>query len=275
MPVNYEIVKKIFSFPYGKGNGEIQLNLIKWGDNPAKLDLRKWSNGKAQKGITFEEEELRALYNELKKYYVEENKDDDEVSDNLIDFRQFIVQSDMKKCENKGHQYKKVITKAPIYSDITGKVTMQEVYETYYCKDCKAYYIGKYGYDILKKMGHIMCPVFKAEEFDKFVKDGYQFINNGGKLNKESELYHIGYNAKADELSETQRHMILKYAYLSGYMSKGEIVGHLSFLIWLNENSANKEAAIEKWKNDRLWMMGLPIDTTIPIGISKIIIKED
>jgi len=67
----------------------------------------------------------------------------------------------------------------------------------------------------------------------------------------------------------------LKYAYLSGYMSKGEIVGHLSFLIWLNENSANKEAAIEKWKNDRLWMMGLPIDTTIPIGISKIIIKED
>lgn len=41
MPVNYEIVKKIFSFPYGKGNGEIQLNLIKWGDNPAKLDLRK------------------------------------------------------------------------------------------------------------------------------------------------------------------------------------------------------------------------------------------
>lgn len=108
MPVNYEIVKKIFSFPYGKGNGEIQLNLIKWGDNPAKLDLRKWSNGKAQKGITFEEEELRALYDELKKYYVEENKDDDEVSDNLIDFRQFIVQSDMKNAKIKDTNIKKL-----------------------------------------------------------------------------------------------------------------------------------------------------------------------
>lgn len=45
----------------------MELNKVAWGDRPAKYDLRSWSpdHQKMGKGLTFTEEELKALKEKL------------------------------------------------------------------------------------------------------------------------------------------------------------------------------------------------------------------
>ena len=47
----------------GKGGWKLELNLVSWGDRPAKYDIRSWSpdHEKMGKGITLTPEELRSL----------------------------------------------------------------------------------------------------------------------------------------------------------------------------------------------------------------------
>ncbi len=47
----------------GKGGWNLELNLVSWGDRPAKYDIRSWSpnHDKMGKGITFTKEELSSL----------------------------------------------------------------------------------------------------------------------------------------------------------------------------------------------------------------------
>lgn len=58
--VNKEIVKRIFCV--SKDNGQsIQLNIIKWGRNSSKYDLRVWDGEKSLKGFTLSDGELKKL----------------------------------------------------------------------------------------------------------------------------------------------------------------------------------------------------------------------
>ncbi len=47
----------------GKGGWKLELNLISWGDRPAKYDIRSWSpdHEKMGKGVTMTAEELKSL----------------------------------------------------------------------------------------------------------------------------------------------------------------------------------------------------------------------
>ncbi len=47
----------------GKGGWKLELNLVSWGDRPAKYDIRSWSpdHEKMGKGITMTLEELKSL----------------------------------------------------------------------------------------------------------------------------------------------------------------------------------------------------------------------
>ena len=58
--------------------------------------------------------------------------------------------------------------------------------DTFYCEDCKAYYIEEAAFEGLKTLGRIMCAVFNRETFDEFVKNGRQF-------NKEPSIYFAYY----------------------------------------------------------------------------------
>lgn len=62
--LKYEIVKKIgdLSKPTNRG-WKKELNLIKWGVNPQKYDIRDWNEDHTRmgKGITLTEEELNKL----------------------------------------------------------------------------------------------------------------------------------------------------------------------------------------------------------------------
>lgn len=66
--VKKEIIEKIFSID--KDNGQtIQLNIIKWGKNSSKHDLRIWDGEKSLKGFTLSEEELKRLCDAMAKKY--------------------------------------------------------------------------------------------------------------------------------------------------------------------------------------------------------------
>lgn len=64
--LNCEILETLVEFPE-KGKFHKELNLVKWGDNPPKYDLRGWSedHSKWTKGTTLTKEELIILKEKL------------------------------------------------------------------------------------------------------------------------------------------------------------------------------------------------------------------
>lgn len=73
--MNFEIVKTLLSLP-AEGTFHKELNVIKWGDNKPKLDLRGWNDDhtKMTKGITLTDEEAEAFAETIRNR--KENKDD-------------------------------------------------------------------------------------------------------------------------------------------------------------------------------------------------------
>lgn len=63
-----EILDTLLEFPEERGY-HLELNLIEWGDNAPKYDLRRWNGDRSRmtKGITLTEDELELLRNELPK----------------------------------------------------------------------------------------------------------------------------------------------------------------------------------------------------------------
>lgn len=64
--LKYEILETLVNFPEQKGY-HLELNLIKWGDNDPKYDLRRWNDDRTKmtKGITLSKEELVSIIGAL------------------------------------------------------------------------------------------------------------------------------------------------------------------------------------------------------------------
>lgn len=64
-----EILETLVEFPGDGGKFHKELNLVQWGKNSPKYDLRGWSEDRAEmtKGITLTREELLFLKDELSK----------------------------------------------------------------------------------------------------------------------------------------------------------------------------------------------------------------
>lgn len=62
----FEIVEEVATLSES-GKWKKQLNIVQWGDNIAKYDIRSWNEDKTKsgKGVTLSIEELRALKNAL------------------------------------------------------------------------------------------------------------------------------------------------------------------------------------------------------------------
>lgn len=60
--LKYSIIETLIVFPT-EGKYHKELNLIEWGSNKAKYDLRGWNDDRSEmtKGITLSEEELLTL----------------------------------------------------------------------------------------------------------------------------------------------------------------------------------------------------------------------
>lgn len=59
----FEIVKELGSLGSSSKGWSKELNLVKWGENKPKADIRSWSEGHAKmgKGITLSKDELKKL----------------------------------------------------------------------------------------------------------------------------------------------------------------------------------------------------------------------
>lgn len=64
--VRCEILETFIEFQESRGY-HLELNLVKWGENEPKYDLRRWNDDRSKmtKGITLTKEELLTLQDEL------------------------------------------------------------------------------------------------------------------------------------------------------------------------------------------------------------------
>lgn len=65
--IKFEIVKEIVSLQKPEGSlYHTEVNVIRWGGNAPKVDIRKWSDGreKCSKGLTLTFEEARTLFHD-------------------------------------------------------------------------------------------------------------------------------------------------------------------------------------------------------------------
>ena len=71
MAIKHEIEKHVAVISEKNNGWKKELNVVKWGENPAKFDIREWDEDheKMGKGVTFTEEELRNLYDSLREYF--------------------------------------------------------------------------------------------------------------------------------------------------------------------------------------------------------------
>ena len=63
---NHTVVKHITNIG-SSSTYTIELNVVKWGKNPEKYDIRKWVSGEPLKGICLDQEEATILYYALGK----------------------------------------------------------------------------------------------------------------------------------------------------------------------------------------------------------------
>ena len=78
--VKRDVIEHIFDVD--KDNGQtIQLNIMKWGRNSQKYDLRIWNEDKPLKGFTLSDQELKGLVIELEKKYGKRGKAKPEVKE--------------------------------------------------------------------------------------------------------------------------------------------------------------------------------------------------
>lgn len=66
---SFKVEQNIGTISEGKGGWKLELNLVSWGDRPAKYDIRSWSpeHDKMGKGATLTKEDLISLRSILDK----------------------------------------------------------------------------------------------------------------------------------------------------------------------------------------------------------------
>lgn len=134
----------------------------------------------------------------------------------------------------------------------------------YYSWYTGQYYAYSASIKQLKEKGIILCRLLSAQNS---CLEQAEF----GKLNIESLIHQFGYNvSKQANLSDMQRHQILRFVLNNGICSYEDIKNHLSFLINLNKTSYKMNDAIHKWINDFDYLESVEItdlDVVEPISI--------
>lgn len=283
--VNYEIIKYISEFerPHGES---IQLNLMKWANNPERYDLRKWdSDGNPQKGITVTKEELYQIYLDLKELFESNSKiskvvveqDEDWPFDGPSIFSSSsnsIVKTKEDDLFN-SMSMKKQPVELPFsleeietieYSDYlihTNNFTKEHEGHSY--KEVKAIitYMDKVcaiRKCIIKAFYCYDCKKYYISEYlynniteDKTIlasvfseKEYKDFEYSQEFLREKSIMRAMGYNT---DLTDGQRQTILDYMIDNKARTLGQIKYHLDFLIEEGKRT-KKIRAVEKWEKD-------------------------
>ena len=87
MAVTYEIIEKIGVFGTRAHGWTQELNIVKWGDNDPKYDIRWWNpdHSKSSKGVTLDQKALEKLSYVLEDYIHSERMREKKGADNETD----------------------------------------------------------------------------------------------------------------------------------------------------------------------------------------------
>lgn len=199
----------------------------------------------------------------------DDNSDENYSEPVVIDYRNFVVHSNISECEKNNHEYEDITAVVPLMSKGYGSVKTVE-FPARFCKTCKTYYISEFTYNKLKNQGRLLCQVASLQEYKEYTK-----AKLFGDLKPQNILNIIGYNVDAKNgLSDAQRRTILMYAIEEGVVSKKEAINHISFLIKLNEKT-NKLDALQKWKSDRDYLQGYVKGSKQLVGVNRILKEKD
>ncbi len=242
----------------------LELNVVKWGNNPEKYDLRRWEGDTPGKGLTLTEEDLEELFNvigdELDLFedeedglpYISSQTTDIfyEPKQEEIDYRNFFVHGNGRCTKPDHYDQENVIA---VLQVLKNDMSIEEVeIEASFCQKCNAYYISESDYLAVKRKGRLLCQLMSDEEYKKY-KQEMEF----GELKPQSILNMIGYTVNSqDDYPDKYRQQILSFAIDSGIITKKDAIGYLSFFIRLNEGHPNFTEAISKWHRDRNFLTG-------------------
>lgn len=123
-----------------------------------------------------------------------------------------------------------------------------------HCKKCNKFFVlyGIYK-DYCMRYRGILADV-------KFLPTGnYSDTNQGNNL--ESPLHLCGYNVnQRDNLSDNDRHKIIKFCIQNNIMKKGEILRLLTYFIEFNGSNPQNINAVLKWSEDRRFTQDIDIN---------------
>ena len=251
--MEYEIIENIATVErnYGK---TLELNYMRWYDNPPSYDLRIWNGETPLKGVSMSLDELEAI--------IEAFQDESGDGEEEIDFRDFFIYTDTFGC---AHDLEHITAYIPVL--MNGIVNDREI-DAYHCSECGLYYImEKDFYNIKYSGGIILCKIMSLQEYKEY-KRQLQY----GELQAQSELKMIGYNVNAkDDLSEKTRRVILQSALDERVLTKDRIKSYIKYFIMLNEKDKHKERAIRKWRSDLAWLDGANISAERKVGVKRIV----
>lgn len=161
----------------------------------------------------------------------------------VIDFKNIIVKSAVRKCNNENHHtqiVKGIFFILPYKSEEIKIKTIPLVY----CKECNTYYMYDYEYTALCMEGKPLCRFFNAS---REVGTGNVFAH----LSTESIFKICGYSVDANEdLSERARHNLLDFLIKRNIVTAVQTLNFLQWLINSRRSNPNMYNALRKWEND-------------------------
>ncbi len=187
-----------------------------------------------------------------------------------IDLRNVFVYGSDSGCRDYSHTDKELVRATIPIIRRFGTVDNIE-FDAVFCRECGVYYISRSEYERLSEKGRLLCQLMTETEYRKY-SESYK----PGYPSEESKLHAFGYNVgEKDGYTDAYRQHILEAAIASGVVTKKKAIGHLEYLINLNEKKYNYRYAIEKWRKDLAYLKGFDPDLYIQqkrlIAVKKII----
>ena len=161
----------------------------------------------------------------------------------ILDFKDIIVKSAVKKCDNPEHETKIINGIFFIMIRKTGEIKKQIV-PVVYCSKCNVYFIYDYEYKALCMKGQLLCKIH-----NRLRKND---TNNAfSHLSIESIFKICGYTVDANEgMSSQARHNILKFLINRKIVTVLQTLNFLQWLINSRKNNSNMCYAVKKWEED-------------------------
>lgn len=171
---------------------------------------------------------------------------------NIIDFKDIIIKSSLRKCvKNNHHTY--IINGIFFIIDPHYNIAYK-ILPLLYCSDCNVYYIYEDDYLNLCKYGKVLCRTYN--NINNVVQFNY--------LNTESVFKICGYTVNANSnIPDKERQQLLHFLIERNIVSIPQTLDFFHWLIKTRKNIPSMQNAVSCWKDDLSYIIKCYKDNTI------------